>query len=320
MNDIPRQKLSEIITKYGDTACDPHRCEGLLRDYCGQHQKEVFLLVNALHKGVASELVKSKNSVSQPIVLARLTKKLQDELGITEESAFWAVDSWGLGLGVISEPRSLTEKDADRESDIDEVLASEPKPNSKLINIWATLSTLAVTLIGISYCSTVQQYSDIKATDNQTIESLNREYQNYKNSLNNTENNIANIVQGNISLSNQSHFEFCNESSSDIINVALMYHEASKESSFKSKGWWPVKKGSCENISINIAKNETAIYIHGESQETTWGSKDFSFRVDPVNSFNISNANKNSMLTDNIVEANKFIIVPGVNTYTFKDY
>jgi uncharacterized membrane protein len=320
MNDTARQKLSEIITKHGDNASNPRHCEGLLRDYCGQYPKEIFLLVNALHKGVASELIKSKNSVSQPIVLARLTRKLQDELGITEESALWAVDSWGLGLGVISEPRSLTEKDPDRESNNDEVPGSKPKPNSKITNIWAIISTLAVTLLGTSFYASIQQYSDVKATDDRRIESLNREYQNYKNSLNDTEKNIANNFQSNISLTKESHVNFCNQSSSDVINVALMYHEASKGSTFKSKGWWAVKKGSCENISINIAKNETAIYIHGQSKEATWGSKDFSFCVDPANPFDISNANKSSTCTNSTVNANKFIIIPGMNTYVFKDY
>jgi hypothetical protein len=37
------------------------------------------------------------------VFLARLTKKLQDNLGLTEEAARWAVESWALALGVISE-------------------------------------------------------------------------------------------------------------------------------------------------------------------------------------------------------------------------
>jgi len=43
------------------------------------------------------------NMVVLPVVfLARLTKKLQDNLGLAEEAARWAVESWALALGVIS--------------------------------------------------------------------------------------------------------------------------------------------------------------------------------------------------------------------------
>ncbi len=317
MNDIPRQKLSEIITKYGDTACDPRRCEGLLRDYCGQYPKEIFLLVNALHKGVTNELIKSKNSVSPPIVLARLTKKLQDELGITEESAFWAVDSWGLGLGVISEPRLPTNKDAPQEPKIDE--DTVVKPTSKFVNVWAVIAAFTTCSLAIA-CSNLNDYQNKFESANEDLISLNREYQNYKNSFNNTESNIKSNIQNNVFLTKESHVSLCNASSSDSINVALMYHEKAKESNFKSKGWWPVKKDSCESVAVNIDKNETAIYIHGESGKVTWGSKDFSFCVTHPNLFDISNANQSSTCPDSTVNATKFIIVPGMNTYTFKDY
>jgi uncharacterized membrane protein/cell division protein FtsL len=103
MNDLPRQKLCELIAnpKYGRTLCDnPQRCEGLLRDFCGQYRAEIFVLVTALKEGVAGELLKSSPiSVPQEIVLARLSKRLQD-LGMSNKSACWAVNSWALALGV----------------------------------------------------------------------------------------------------------------------------------------------------------------------------------------------------------------------------
>jgi hypothetical protein len=44
MNDLPRQKLRELIVEYGRSLCDdPRRCEALLKDYCGQHKREIFL-------------------------------------------------------------------------------------------------------------------------------------------------------------------------------------------------------------------------------------------------------------------------------------
>ena len=103
MNELPRQKLCEIITKYGQGVYDnPQRCEGLLRDFCGQYRKEIAVLVGALKDGVPDQLQASKNSVPHVILLAKLSKRLQDNLGLAEETASWAVESWALALGVIS--------------------------------------------------------------------------------------------------------------------------------------------------------------------------------------------------------------------------
>ncbi len=103
MNELPRQKLSEIIAQYGRYLCDnPQRCEGLLRDFCGQHRKEISALVGALKEGVPTELRSSQNTVPKELLLARLTKRLQDNLALADDAARWAVESWALALGVIS--------------------------------------------------------------------------------------------------------------------------------------------------------------------------------------------------------------------------
>jgi WD40 repeat protein len=103
MNELPRQKLCEIITKYGQGVYDDsRRFEGLLRDFCGQYRKEIAVLVGALKDGVPNQLQASKNSVPHVILLAQLSKKLEDNLGLAKETASWAVDSWALALGVIS--------------------------------------------------------------------------------------------------------------------------------------------------------------------------------------------------------------------------
>jgi len=88
MNDLPRQKLKEIIIQYGRSLCDePQRCA---------------VLVGALKERVPADLLASQNSTPAVVFLARLTKKLQDNLGLAEEAARWAVESWALALGVIS--------------------------------------------------------------------------------------------------------------------------------------------------------------------------------------------------------------------------
>ncbi len=105
MNDEPRQKLRELIVEYGRTLCnDPRRCEALLKDHCGNHKREIFVLVSALKKKVADDLLKSSSSVPQAIVMGRLRKRLEDELAMTAEAAHWAVESWALALGFITVP------------------------------------------------------------------------------------------------------------------------------------------------------------------------------------------------------------------------
>lgn len=100
MNDLPQQQLIILIAKYGTSLCnDPQRCEALLRDYCSQHHREVALLVNALKEQVPNEIISSAGRVPQAVVRARLIKRLEENLCITDQAAAWAVDSWSKALG-----------------------------------------------------------------------------------------------------------------------------------------------------------------------------------------------------------------------------
>jgi hypothetical protein len=102
MNNLPRQKLCELIIQYGRSLCDnPQRCEAFLRDYCGQYKREIFLLVSALKQGVAKDLLNSSN-VPIELLLGRLIKQIQKDLGLTEESARYAVESWAQALGKLT--------------------------------------------------------------------------------------------------------------------------------------------------------------------------------------------------------------------------
>ena len=104
MNDEPREKLCELIVEYGRSLCnDPRRCEALLKDYCGQYKREIFVLITALKNRVADDLLKTSAGVPHVLLLARLMKRLEDELGLAETAAQWAVESWALALGVIDQ-------------------------------------------------------------------------------------------------------------------------------------------------------------------------------------------------------------------------
>ncbi|MFZ4789826.1 MAG: formylglycine-generating enzyme family protein [Candidatus Competibacteraceae bacterium] len=105
MHNEPCEKLRELIVEYGRSLCDdPRRCEPLLKDYCGQYKREIFVLITAMKNRVAEDLLKTSAGVPHVLLLARLIKRLEDELAMTTEAAQWAVESWALALGVIDQP------------------------------------------------------------------------------------------------------------------------------------------------------------------------------------------------------------------------
>lgn len=106
MNDLPRQKLRELILEHGRSLCDdPRRCEALLKDYCGAYKREIFVLVNALKKGITSDLIKMQsNEVPETIIWSRAKQRLEDDLAMSAEATHWALDSWAFALGVIVPP------------------------------------------------------------------------------------------------------------------------------------------------------------------------------------------------------------------------
>ena len=111
MNNLVRQKLCEIITQYGkDVYEKPQRGAGLLLDLCAQYRKKTAVLIGALKDGVPARLQHSKNSVSHVILLSQLSKGLEDNLGLSEEGAIWAVESWAVALGIISVDNLSTSK------------------------------------------------------------------------------------------------------------------------------------------------------------------------------------------------------------------
>ena len=115
MNGLPRQKLRELIVQYGRSLCDdPRRCEALLKDYCGQYKREIFVLVNALKNRVAEDLNNTSAGVPPALVVGRLIQRLEDELGLAENAARWAVETWALALGImpvesVEQPRPAPE-------------------------------------------------------------------------------------------------------------------------------------------------------------------------------------------------------------------
>jgi hypothetical protein len=100
--EVPREKLKELMEKNGDSLLqDRDRCEGLLKDYCGGHRREISALVGALEERVPLELKSSWQTAMTPEAMrARLVQRLEDNRGLAPEIANYAVDTWSYALGV----------------------------------------------------------------------------------------------------------------------------------------------------------------------------------------------------------------------------
>jgi hypothetical protein len=100
--EVPREKLKELIEKNGDGLFqDRDRCEGLLKDYCGGHRREISAIVGALEERIPVELKSSWQTAMTPEAMrARLVQRLEDNRGLAPEIANYAVDTWSYALGV----------------------------------------------------------------------------------------------------------------------------------------------------------------------------------------------------------------------------
>jgi hypothetical protein len=105
LSDTPRQKLAAMIALDGfKVASDAKLCEALLRDYCGEYRVEIAALTAAVRWGVPKSLSEA-GQVPPATLRANLVRRLQENHGLAEDAAFWAVDAWASVLGL---PASVT--------------------------------------------------------------------------------------------------------------------------------------------------------------------------------------------------------------------
>lgn len=101
----PRAQLCFVIQQYGQVIItEPKRCKGMLSDLVPHHRLEINLLIAALEQKVAQELLKPTALIPVAMQLDRLAQRLHETVGIKEEFAYWAVESWALALNVIQQP------------------------------------------------------------------------------------------------------------------------------------------------------------------------------------------------------------------------
>jgi parallel beta-helix repeat protein len=109
MNELPRRKLLEIVAKHGRSIIEnPRRCENLLRDCCGEFRREISVLIMAVEEHAVADMLKP-SALPRQVTLARLAQRLCDHLALSETAARWAIDSWALALGIVSEAELVPE-------------------------------------------------------------------------------------------------------------------------------------------------------------------------------------------------------------------
>jgi hypothetical protein len=104
---VARQKLIELVGRFGSELCDdPRRCEALLRDVCSEEKREIFVLVSAVRERVGADLLNCAANIPAEVLFARLTKRLHENLGLGEDLARWGVETWALALGITTGGKS----------------------------------------------------------------------------------------------------------------------------------------------------------------------------------------------------------------------
>lgn len=98
VSDLAREKLREAVVAFGRNAfAEPRRCEAILRDLCPNAPREIFLLVSALRENVAAQLI-SQDAMPENALFSALSHRLSESLGLSEDAARWAVESWRFAL------------------------------------------------------------------------------------------------------------------------------------------------------------------------------------------------------------------------------
>ena len=106
MHAQPPRTLKRLLKQYGQELIDdPRRTEALLRDHCGQHTREIFVLVNAQKQRVPNELVAAPAWMPRQATYSRLSRILQTKLALTEDAADWAVAAWAAALDLDAPPK-----------------------------------------------------------------------------------------------------------------------------------------------------------------------------------------------------------------------
>jgi hypothetical protein len=118
MNNLPRQKLLEIVRRHGrEIITEPRRCEGLMRDNFPSHRREIAVLTSALEERIPADLLAvSTSRTPKGALLARLAARLHDDVAMEANAARWTVYTWALALDIITPEELDTLEGADEQA------------------------------------------------------------------------------------------------------------------------------------------------------------------------------------------------------------
>jgi len=109
MHDEPRRILGELIARFGlELHTDVRRTEALLRDFCPDYAREIFVLIQAQKQHVPAELLGAPAWMPQSLLRTRLVRRLQDNFALSETAAQWGVEAWAMALGLTAIPVQTT--------------------------------------------------------------------------------------------------------------------------------------------------------------------------------------------------------------------
>ncbi|MBE9143240.1 DUF1036 domain-containing protein [Planktothrix mougeotii] len=138
------------------------------------------------------------------------------------------------------------------------------------------------------------------------LETVNDDLENENNSLQNAINKLEKYT----------YVNFCNKTSYSTIEAAFAYWDGT---GLRSRGWFSVKSGECSG-EVSVAQNYNGnVYVYGmyHRGEREWGSGQYSFCVDIVYGFSISESDKVSCSGSNQkrVTMSAWSVSPGTNTW-----
>ncbi|MCX6358241.1 MAG: SUMF1/EgtB/PvdO family nonheme iron enzyme [Armatimonadetes bacterium] len=97
-----RDILQQTIQRYGTSVLEePARFASILNDLrMGEGKREANLLLAALREGIPDRLVSAGQGAPITPLIGQLARRLVDDVGLADETALWAVESWALALGL----------------------------------------------------------------------------------------------------------------------------------------------------------------------------------------------------------------------------
>ena len=104
MNAQVPAKLRALQSEHGEALwADPQRCRLLLDEAMPAQRREVNVLLAAVTQHAVADLLDARDEQTVLLMLTPSADRIADELAMTPQAARWAVQTWALAMGLVSE-------------------------------------------------------------------------------------------------------------------------------------------------------------------------------------------------------------------------